>query len=162
VADKNQPLVSIGLPVFNGSGHLALTIESLIAQKYRNIEIIISDNGSTDTTWEICGHYSAIDSRIRCYRSESNHGSSWNFTRVFELSTGKYFMWVAHDDKHDPRFVSECVEKMERYSEAVLCQSHTISFIDGHEEPLYVSTLDSYEGLAGIVRRYKEMTCPLL
>lgn len=153
---KNQPLVSIGVPVFNGERGLARALDSLLEQDYSNLEIIISDNASNDATPEICEKYVRKDSRIRYYRLEKNLGAIWNFSRVFELSSGKYFMWAAHDDKREFSFVSACVEKMEQCPDAVLCQAHVASFIEGREEMLCVTQLDSFEGTTGLVQRYRE------
>ncbi len=154
--DENQPLVSIGVPVFNGEKGLTRALDSLLEQDYPNLEIIISDNGSTDATLEICGKYVRKDSRVTYSRSEENLGAIWNFNRVFELSSGKYFMWAAHDDRREPSFVSACVEKMEQCPEAALCQTHTVMFIEGREEMLCVAHLDNFESVTGLVERYRE------
>ena len=154
--NKNQPLVSIGVPVFNGEKGLAHALDSLLKQDYPNLEIIISDNASTDTTPEICEKYARKDSRVKYCRSEKNLGVAWNFNRVFELSSGKYFMWAAHDDQREPSFVSSCIEKMELSPDAVLCQAHTAMFMEGREEMLFVAHLDSFEDLTGLVERYRE------
>lgn len=154
--DRNQPLVSIGVPVFNGEKKLACALDSLLGQDYQNLEVIISDNASTDATPEICASYAQKDSRIRYYRSEKNLGAIWNFNRVFKLSGGKYFMWAAHDDQRNPSYVSACVKKMEQCPDAVLCQTHTAYFIEGREEMLCVACLDSFENITGLFRRYRE------
>ena len=151
-----QPLVSIGVPVFNGEKELARALDCLLEQNYLNLEIIISDNGSTDSTPDICAEYVRKDSRVQYSRSEENLGSIWNFNRVVEVSSGKYFMWAAHDDLRARTFVSACVEKMEQCPEAALCQVHTAVFIEGQEERLYVAHLDSFEGVTGLVERYRE------
>ncbi len=153
--DEDQPLVSIGMPVFNGEKGVAGALDSLLGQDYRNLEIIISDNASTDATPEICGTYVRKDPRVKYYRSGKNLGAIWNFNRVFEHSSGKYFMWAAHDDQREPSFVSACVEKMEQCPEAALCQVHTAMFVEGREEMLCVANLDSFEGVTGLVERYQ-------
>jgi len=150
------PLVSIGVPVFNGEKSLFYALNSLLEQDYPNIEIIISDNGSTDTTPEICRKFAQKDARVKYYRSEKNLGSIWNFNRVFEISIGKYFMWAAHDDLREPTFISECVKKMEQCPDAVLCQTYTAVFREGREEVMYVAHLDSFEHIPGLVERYWE------
>lgn len=151
-----QPLVSIGVPVFNGENGLVCALDSLLGQDYCHLEIIISDNGSTDTTRDICEKYVRKDSRISYYRCKENFGSSRNFSRVFELSRGKYFMWAAHDDRHDPSFVRSCVDKMSQCPDAVLCQAHTAAFIEGRKEMLYTVNLDSFDETTGLVERYRE------
>ncbi|MCR4330609.1 MAG: glycosyltransferase, partial [Patescibacteria group bacterium] len=150
------PLVSIGVPVFNGEKGLVRALDSLIEQDYHNIEIIISDNGSTDTTPDICTKYAREDSRVRHYRSEENRGAVWNFNRVFDLSSGKYFMWAAHDDQRELSFVSACVEKMEQCPDAVLCQAHTAMYIEGREEMVSTNDLDCFDGVMGSIGRYRE------
>jgi glycosyltransferase involved in cell wall biosynthesis len=150
------PLVSIGIPVFNGASDLAHALDSIIGQDYGNLEIILSDNGSTDGTSAICMEYMQRDQRIKYYRSEENHGSSWNFNRVFNLSNGKYFLWAAHDDHRHSSFVRVCVEKLEQCQDAVLCQSYTETYIENSDNMLYRSTLDSFEDKNGLVDRYRE------
>ena len=156
MSNENQPLVSIGVPVFNGEEGLATALNSLLEQDYTNLEIIISDNASTDSTPEICEKFVLNDARVKYYRSEENLGVLFNFNRVFELSSGKFFMWAAHDDRREPSFVSACVEKMEQCPQAALCQAHTAMFIKGRKELLCVAYLDSFEGVTGLVERYQE------
>src|SRR3989338_6405961 len=151
-----QRLVSIGVPVFNGDKGIVRALDSLLGQDYPSLEIIISDNGSTDATAEICREYARKDSRVKYSRSEKNMGILFNFNRVFELSSGKYFMWAAHDDKREPSFVSACVKKMEQSPNAALCQAHTASFVEGRQELLRVATMDSLEAATGLVGRYRE------
>jgi len=152
----DYPLVSIGLPVFNGEESLDQTLDALLNQDYTNLEIIISDNGSTDRTSEICEEFLKKNPRVRYYRSSENLGSNWNFNRVADLSSGKYFMWAAEGDLHDLSFVRACVEKLEQSPEAVLCHVHTAFFIENRKERLCISNLDSFTGVTGLVERYRE------
>lgn len=156
MADPSRILVSIGVPVFNGERGIARALDSLLAQDHRELEIIISDNGSTDATQAICETYVKKDPRVKYYRGSVNRGAVWNFNRVFELSTGKYFMWAAHDDEREPTFVSACVAKLEECPTAVLCQVHTSFYVEGHDELLCVADLETLEGLTGLVDRYRE------
>jgi len=152
----NSPLVSVGLPVFNGEMGLAMALNALLKQDYINLEIIISDNGSTDRTPEICEEFLKKDKRIKYYRSSENRGSNWNFNKVFDLSSGKYFMWAAHDDLRELSFVRACVEKLEQFPEAVLCHTHTEMYIENRKERLCVAHLNSFDGVTGLVERYRE------
>jgi glycosyltransferase involved in cell wall biosynthesis len=150
------PLVSVGVPVFNGEDGLSRCLEGLLRQDYPNLEIIISDNASTDATPSICERFARSHRRITYSRSVENRGAIWNFNRVFELSSGTYFMWAAHDDDREPSFVSACVEQLERFQDAVLCQAHTAVCIEGREETLYVASLDTFERKPHVVERYRE------
>ena len=71
--NKLNPIVSIGMPVFNGGNYIAHAIEALLSQKFENFELIISDNASFDATGEICQTYADIDKRIRYIRRSSYH-----------------------------------------------------------------------------------------
>ena len=156
--NENQPLVSIGLPIFNGEKELSVALDSLIGQDYTNLEIIISDNASTDGTSKICEEYVGKDDRIKYSRLEENIGAALNFNQVFERSSGKYFMWAAHDDQHKKSFVRECVEEMMRFPNAVACHAQTAQYIkkEEGEKMICLTHLDSFEGVTKLVERYRE------
>ena len=117
---KNKPRVSIGMPVYNGDKFLKEALDSILVQTFRDFELIISDNASTDQTEQICQIYADRDKRIRYYRNEKNLGAAWNFNRVFKLSVGEYFKWAAHDDICAPEFLSRCVEALDQDPSVVL------------------------------------------
>ena len=132
---NNESCISIGLPVYNGEDFLRATIDSILAQTFKNFELIISDNASTDSTEAICREYAAKDKRIHYYRNEHNLGAAPNYNRVFELSTGKYFKWAAHDDLYAPEYLEQCVKVLENNPSIVLCYSPVI-FIDNQGKQL--------------------------
>jgi glycosyltransferase involved in cell wall biosynthesis len=111
--DKSLPLVSIGIPTYNRAESLITTIESALVQDYQNIEIVISDNASTDRTEEICLNYVKQDNKIKYIRQPVNQGAIANFREVFKQSKGVFFMWLADDDwLGQKQYISECVEKL--------------------------------------------------
>jgi glycosyltransferase involved in cell wall biosynthesis len=116
-----MPLVSIGLPVFNGENYIHFAIDSLLSQTFPDFELIISDNASTDKTAEICRAYAAQDKRIRFFRNEKNLGASINFNSVFERRKAKYFKWTSHDDSYAPEFLERCVDPLEKDPSLALC-----------------------------------------
>ena len=118
---NSTPRVSIGLPVYNGEQFLKEALDSILAQTFEDFEVIISDNASTDSTKEICQAYVAKDSRIRYFRNETNIGAAKNFNRTFELSSGEYFKWAAHDDAYVPTFLEKCVSVLDQSPSVVLC-----------------------------------------
>ena len=121
-----KPRVSIGVPVFNGENFLEEALDSILAQTYRDFELIISDNASTDRTEEICAAYAARDKRIRYHRNEKNLGAAKNFNQVFELSTGEYFKWASHDDVCAPQYIERCVSVLDSRPSVVLCYGKTV------------------------------------
>jgi len=114
------PLVSIGMPVRNGEKHIRRALDSLLAQKYENFELIVSDNASTDKTRFICEEYARRDPRIRCYRNTANIGALPNFQRVLELAEGDFFMWAAADDYFLPPLVAELLNKLDHHYDAAV------------------------------------------
>ncbi len=131
---SEQPLVSIGMPVYNAERYLTQALESVLGQDYSNFELVISDNSSRDRTEEICRHFAQRDSRIRYLRHAQNHGMPWNFARVVQEAKGEYFMWAAHDDLFHPSYIRKCLDKLSAHPEAVLCCTE-INFIDADGLP---------------------------
>ena len=120
---QEAPLVTIGMPVYNGARTLGHALDSVLAQSLDDFEIVISDNGSTDETAEIIAQYAARDQRVRPYRSTVNLGARTNYNRVLELARGRFFKWAAHDDWITPDYLESCVGELEANPTAVLCYS---------------------------------------
>jgi glycosyltransferase involved in cell wall biosynthesis len=118
-----NPLVSIGLPVYNGERDLPRALDCLLAQDYDNFEIIISDNASIDSTRQICEEYAARDARIKLSFNDTNIGIIANFERVLEKANGSYFMWAAHDDLWSKSFVRSMVQELQGHSDASVTMS---------------------------------------
>lgn len=121
--EHTVPRLSIGLPVYNGENYLEQSLKSILSQSYRDFELIISDNGSTDGTEAICRKYANKDSRIRYERYEENRGASWNFNHVVHVARGEYFKWAAHDDLLDQTLVEESITILDENPDVVLCYS---------------------------------------
>jgi glycosyltransferase involved in cell wall biosynthesis len=118
--------VSIGMPVYNEDRFIEEAIISVLNQDYKNFELIISDNASTDQTKEICLKYSEKDSRIRFYSQNSMTDSTTNFNFVASMGKGDFFMWASGHDTRDPTFISRCVATFEKSDSIVLCYSDAI------------------------------------
>lgn len=109
---RQFPVVTIGIPTYNRSQSLARAIESVANQTYHNLEIIISDNASSDATEFICKHFAGADQRIRYIRQPVNRGATANFNEVLGKATGTFFMWLGDDDWLEPDYVSICVKEL--------------------------------------------------
>ncbi len=121
--------MGIGLPTHNGEGYLAEALESLLNQDHRDLEIVVSDNASTDRTPDIVGRFARRDSRVRHERIEQRTSAPQNFNRAFELARGSWFMWAADDDRWDPAYVRRCLAALARDPAAVMATSG-LRFID--------------------------------
>lgn len=105
---SDQPLVSILVPVYNREAFIEDCLNSALNQDYSNIEVVVCDNGSTDTTWEKCLKFEKINRNVRCFRSEINHGPVFNWQRCFDESVGKYIKFLFSDDL----LRRDCITKM--------------------------------------------------
>lgn len=142
------PLVSVGVPVYNGEAFLEDAIRSTLTQTLGDLELILCDNASSDRTAEICRDYAARDHRVRCFRNPRNLGAAANYNLAFSHARGRYFKWLAHDDRMLPSFLAKTYRVLEDRADAVLCNT-SISYIDpaGKQIGLYDSQLagaDSY------------------
>tara|TARA_B110000014_G_scaffold222724_1_gene180040 strand:- start:6693 stop:7589 length:897 start_codon:yes stop_codon:yes gene_type:complete len=124
-----HPIVSIGLPVYNGEDFLKYALDSLLSQTFRDFEIIISDNASTDNTPKICQEYVLRDKRIRYIRQNNNMGALWNFNFVLKQSNKEYFIWVSADDKLHPEFLEKNIDILEK-NKNVVCSIGDVIYSD--------------------------------
>ena len=115
-AHDQDPLVSIVITSYNRAHFIGQAIESALAQDYPNLEIIISDNYSTDNTGEVIKRYTH-DPRIKYFINASNIGMIPNFIRAtYELAKGKYISFLSSDDYLvNHTFISEAVKRINLY-----------------------------------------------
>ena len=150
------PLVTIGLPTYNGAKFLAKSLDSLLAQDYPNSEIAISDNGSYDGTEAIARDYAARFNGIQYFRQTTNLGAMANFNFVLGQAKGAYFMWASDHDLWAPTFISSCVDALEADDSAVLAyprsvlideEGNAIEEMDDQIDLRDASNLDRYRHL---------------
>ena len=104
-----RPLVTIGIPTYNRArSYLREALESALAQSYPNIEIVVSDNGSTDDTEVVVRSYG--DSRIRYFKQQPPVVPNDNFNFCLFQARGAYFLLLHDDDKVDPDFIQTCLQ----------------------------------------------------
>jgi hypothetical protein len=106
------PLVSVGIPTYNRAASLESAVRSVLAQDHRELEVVVSDDASTDDTPAVLERLAAQDPRVVPRRQERNVGHARNFAQVFELSQGDYFMWLSDDDQLEPGYVRRCLEEL--------------------------------------------------
>jgi glycosyltransferase involved in cell wall biosynthesis len=128
--------VSVGLPVYNAERYLAEALDDLLGQSHPDLDIVISDNGSTDRTQDICEHYAATDNRIRYLRQDRNRGAGWNHTEVLKKARAPYFRWYAYDDRLDPKCIEACAAVLDANPQTILAWPLT-TVIDGTGERSY-------------------------
>ncbi len=154
----HSPLVSVGVPTYNRAKTLRRTLESLLAQSHSNLEIIISDNASTDATRAMCEEFCQRDARIRYVRQPLNRGPTENFKAVLRQARGEYYMWVADDDWLDSAYVAECVSLLATHpGYAMVCGQ--ARYYDGDEFVLEGESTNLLEesGPARVLDYYRQV-----
>ena len=109
--DEKSKLVSIVLPVHNGARFLRLSIDSCLQQTYRNIELIVVDDGSEDNSVDIIKSYD--DERIKLIRHETNRKLPATLNTGFKHTCGVYLTWTSHDNYYAPTAIAEMVHFLE-------------------------------------------------
>ena len=117
-----NPKISVCIPVYNREKYIAQCIESVLAQDYKNIEIIISDNCSTDGTVDIINGY-LKDKRIRFYRNETNIGMQGNAGKLIGYTAGDWLVFLSSDDFWiDSSFLSQAVDRINKHKDlSIFC-----------------------------------------
>ncbi|TDD11504.1 glycosyltransferase family 2 protein [Nonomuraea deserti] len=149
-------LVSIALPVRNGADRLEGVIRSVLAQDYPSIELVVSDNASTDGTEELCRDLAAGDPRIVYHRHPHDVGLLGNFTHAARISRGAYVRWIGDDDRLEPACVSRAMAAFAA-DERIILVTNQVSY----SRPDGTLATTAYEG-AGLgsddpVERFTEM-----
>lgn len=136
-----QPKVSIVIPAYNASNYIRQAIDSAINQTYKNIEIIVVNDGSTDNgkTEEICLSYG---NKIRYYKKE-NGGVSSALNLGISVMTGEYFAWLSHDDLYYPSNIYEHIRCLEHNRSGKLITFTNFNIIDENSNIMLPETISS-------------------
>ena len=124
-AEKQDKKVSIIIPIYNISAYIDQAIESACSQTYKNIEVILVDDGSTDNSPEKCDAWAAKDDRIIVIHKE-NGGLSDARNKGLDLAKGDYIYFLDGDDYISPELVGTCVEHMDQGYDLVAFQNYIV------------------------------------
>lgn len=125
------PLVTVGMPVYNGAATVGAALESLLTQSFADFHIIISDNASTDDTEAVCREFQQRDARIRYVRQPVNIGAAMNFRFVLFQAGSPFFMWAAADDLWAPSFIARNLDALRSNPRAVCSQAKVLFTVNG-------------------------------
>ena len=131
VSSLQPPLVSIGIPTYNREHLIRRAIESALYQTYPNVEVVVSDNASSDRTFAICEQLAAGRPGMVCIRQPFNVGAAKNFGAVLERATGKFFMWLGDDDYLDRDYVTTTVAELLAHPDVELVSGTAHYYRDG-------------------------------
>ena len=160
-AARPVPRLSIGLPVYNGQLFLNQCIESVLAQTFRDFELIICDNASTDETPRIAEEWARRDARISVHRAAENRGAAPNFNWTFELSRGELFKWCAVDDLMEPTLLQACIDALDQNPDATLAYTGTLDIDESSAVigEIYDNRANLQFGSARADIRFRDLIC---
>ena len=128
--------VSVLVPVYNAEPFLAECLESILAQNFADMEILIADDASTDGSAALIQGYATKDQRIRCWRNQNNLGPVGNFNLLLKTAGGKYIKYVLADDKLvTPDALSRMAEVLD-HDESVSLVASATQLIDSRSQLL--------------------------
>lgn len=114
MSEAAQPLVTICIPAYNAGKTLRATLDSVVAQSYRNLRVVVSDNASSDDTAAIVQEYAKADPRVTLSRLPKNIGGEGNFSECIRLGSGDYTAIYHADDVYDRETVRRSVDELQR------------------------------------------------
>lgn len=141
-------LISIIVPVYNVSKYLSRCLDSIIGQTYKNLEIIVIDDGSSDGSAAICDEYSYLDTRIVTIH-QNNSGLSAARNKGIELAKGEFFIFVDSDDWVHPRMVELLVNNViENNCKIAICENKRVKdFCEFNLDSNEIEVLDKDEAI---------------
>jgi len=127
-------LVSIIIPIYNSEAFLDKCIQSAINQTYKNIEVILVDDGSTDSSGKVCDEYAATDNRIKVIHKK-NGGLVSSRKAGLELSTGDYALYIDGDDWIELDIIENYIDQVLKFNADVIVSSHIVN-LEGRTDTL--------------------------
>jgi hypothetical protein len=141
--NRTPARVTVGLPVYNGAALVHRAIDATLNQTFSDLELLISDNCSSDATEEICREYARRDPRVVYTKTERNLGAAGNYSRLARMARGEFFKWLSHDDSMAPDFIEKCLPYAESNPEIVTVMP-TVDVVD--QNGVVTQTITSYVG----------------
>jgi glycosyltransferase involved in cell wall biosynthesis len=152
--------LTVGMPVYNGERYMAETIGTILGQDVDGLELIISDNCSTDATGEIARDFVARDDRVRYVRNERNIGAAQNYNQLVEFSAAPLFKWAGYDDLLLPGHLARCLAVIDAEPEVIIAYPRT-TIIDGdgtvvrdHDDKLHLRQPDPVARVRAFTRDF--------
>jgi glycosyltransferase involved in cell wall biosynthesis len=144
------PKVSVIVPIYNQAPFIRETVESVLDQDYPNLELVLSDDGSTDGTSDILSEYAEREpERVKLVGSERNTGIAGAFNRALDAHTGDYIAWLGGDDVMLPSKLTRQVATLQAHPDAIGC-CHDAEVFDSASGRPYGRFTEVYNGRRGV------------
>jgi glycosyltransferase involved in cell wall biosynthesis len=132
---QTSPLITIGMPVYNEARFIRAALESLASQDHPHLDLIISDNASTDETADIAREFVNRYPWMRYHHFSENRGAGANFMYVRDQARGEYFIWAAGHDLWSANYLSACIRLLNAHPQAALAFG-TTAWINAAGQPM--------------------------
>lgn len=124
-----NPLVSVLITAYNREKYIGEAIKSVLDSSYKNLDIIVVDDFSSDTTLDIASKFAKTDDRIRIFQNKENLGQFCNRNKAASLAKGSILFWLDSDDTIEPEAIETILEEFSRFPQAkfatlYLCSQH--------------------------------------
>jgi glycosyltransferase involved in cell wall biosynthesis len=147
------PKVSILIPVYNRPEQIVRAVRSALAQTHQNLEVVVSDNASTDDTWAVVQRLAAEDARVQAHRNASNLGPTRNWIAGLSHCSGEYVKILWSDDFIEPTFVEELLRPIQNQPEVALAFSAAIVHLADRDMPVHFFAQQQSFSTAEYLRR---------
>ena len=151
-----QPKISICIPTYNRKEYLGQALESALAQRYENFEVVVVDDGSTDGTQEMM--QSIHDARIRYIRNATNRGRPYTRNKCIEEARGEYILWLDDDDTLADDILEQYLLVLNRYQKIEVIYGNLINL---HNGKVFFSPKDFYRNNKTLMNNLLTVGCPL-
>ena len=155
-----ENVITIIVPVYNVQNYLEACIDSILAQTYQALEIILVDDGSTDSSPAICDRYAQKDSRVRVIHKE-NGGAASAKNEALKVATGKYLTFVDSDDWIEPDAMAYMQELLELHQAQVVQCCFRDVFVDYSRDRFFLTEFRSFDVMEYLRRFTEDWTCGL-
>tara|TARA_R110002020_G_scaffold37886_24_gene114430 strand:- start:1324 stop:2214 length:891 start_codon:yes stop_codon:yes gene_type:complete len=150
-----MPLLTIGVPVYNGAKFIERALESLLAQTFKDFIILVSDNASTDATADMVRSMAEKDRRIRLVQQPENLGAATNFMSLAMRADTEFFMWAAADDFWSVNYIEASVSALKSHRNAGFASGGFASVNFGGEILRYTDSFDMLAGQSSLTRLFR-------
>ncbi|WP_223847946.1 glycosyltransferase family 2 protein [Bifidobacterium reuteri] len=160
--EKTNPLVTIIIPVHNVERFLDECVNSVVSQTYHNLQIVLVDDSSSDSSLLMCNDWATKDDRIRVFHLDEGRGASGARNIGLDHASGEYAMFVDSDDVLDSTAVEFCVSTAERmqcgmviFGKSIIDESgkRICDYVIDDDVMIRSNSVDFYSGLSDLLRR---------
>ena len=135
----SSPLVSILICSYNAEKTIRWTLESVLAQTYQNIEVLVLDNDSKDQTWEILETYQTKDPRVKLFTVGKNLGAYAGINYLLEQTKGEYVAIQDHDDVWTPEKIEHQIIFLQNHEEFVACGTGYLEYYSANQTGFFIT-----------------------